>query len=202
MRGKVRQSKGATTSTATARGPRRTAPEDAQGQAMDRLEVMIARLVTQRAALDAAARLVAQLDGPVLEIGLGKGRTYSHLRSLFPEREIYAFDRDLHALPDATPPEGFLLLGDFRDTLTAMAEELHRPAAFAHADIGSEDRDQDAALARAIAGPIVALMAAGGLVLGDRALSHPRLREIDTPKVELPPGIAPWRYFTYRVAEA
>jgi hypothetical protein len=169
---------------------------------MDRLEVMIARLVTQRAALDAAARQVAQLSGPVLEIGLGKGRTYSHLHSLFPDREIYAFDRELHALPDAAPPQGYLRLGDFRDTLAAMAKGPHRPAALAHADIGSEDQAKDAALARDIAGPIVALMAAGGLVLGDRALAHPRLREIDAPKVELPAGIAPWRYFTYRVAEA
>lgn len=173
---------------------------------MDRLEVMIARLLTQRAALDAAARLVAPLDGPVLEIGLGKGRTYSHLRSLLPEREIYAFDRELHALPDVTPPEGYLLLGDFRVTLAAMAKDMAkqrcRPAALAHADIGSEDREKDAALARAIASPVVALMAAGGLVLGDRALPHPRLREIDAPTVALPAGIAPWRYFTYRVAEA
>jgi len=169
---------------------------------MDRLEGMIARLVTQRAALDTAARLVAPLDGPVLEIGLGKGRTYSHLRTLLPEREIYAFDRELHAPPGATPPEGYLLLGDFRETLAAMVERHCRPAALAHADIGSEDREKDAALARAIAGPIVALMAVGGLVLGDRALPHPRLREIDAPTVALPAGIAPWRYFPYRVAEA
>jgi len=172
---------------------------------MNRLEAMIARLLTQRAALDAAARLVASLDGPVLEIGLGKGRTYSHLRGLFPDREIYAFDRDLHAPPDATPPEGRLRLGDFRETLSAMAEDMAQgrigAAALAHADIGSEDLAADAALARDIAGPVVTLMAPGGLVLGDRALSHPRLAEIDAPTAALPAGIAPWRYFAYRVAE-
>lgn len=169
---------------------------------MNRLDDMIARLLTQRAAIDAAARLVAPLEGPVLEIGLGKGRTYSHLRQTFPGREIFAFDKDLHALPDARPPDGYLLLGDFRDTLVQAAGLLKRPAVLAHADIGSEDRRADAALAAAIAAPIVALMAVDGLVVGDRALAHPRLREIAGPKVDLPAGIAPWPYFTYRVAEA
>lgn len=166
---------------------------------MSRLDAMIARLLTQRAALDAAVRQVARLDGPVLEIGLGKGRTYSHLRRALPEREIFAFDKELHAPPDAVPPAPYLRLGDFRDTLPAMAGEIP-PAALAHADIGSEDRQADAALARAIAAPIARLMAEGGLVLSDRALSHPRLREIETPRADLPAGVAPWRYFTYRVA--
>ncbi|MYG53434.1 MAG: hypothetical protein F4204_14125, partial [Rhodospirillaceae bacterium] len=39
-----------------------------------RLERMIARLATQRAVLDWAAERVSGIDGPVLEIGLGKGR--------------------------------------------------------------------------------------------------------------------------------
>jgi S-adenosyl-L-methionine methyltransferase len=168
---------------------------------MDRLEAMIARLVTQRALIDAAVRLAAHLEGPVLEIGLGKGRTYSHLRKAFPDREIFAFDKDLHALPDATPPDPYLVLGDFRDTLAEMAGRAMRPAALAHADIGSEDRPADAALAREIAEPIVALMAVGGLVLSDRALPHRRLHELAAPNVDLPPGIVPWPYFTYRVAE-
>jgi hypothetical protein len=77
------------------------------------LDLMIARLTMQRDCLDLAARLIGDLPGPVLEIGLGKGRTYDHLRRRLPEREIIALDRDLHA-PAAAAPEGDqLVLGEF-----------------------------------------------------------------------------------------
>ena len=169
---------------------------------MNRLDDMIARLLTQRACLDEAARLVAGLPGSVLEIGLGRGRTYSHLRQLFAGREIFAFDWDNRAWPDACPDGGYLVLGDFRQTLPAAAGRLTRPAALAHSDFGSPDRQADAALAQDIAGPIVGLMAPRGLVVSDRPLAHDRLAEIDGPAVDLPAGIGTWPYFLYRVAEA
>ena len=169
---------------------------------MSRLDDMIARLVTQRTYLDAAAGMIAHLEGAVLEIGLGKGRTYSHLRRVFPDREIFAFDKELHAQPNVIATDRHLILGDFRDTLVAMAERLDGLAVLAHADIGSEDRPADAHLARDIAGPIVTLMAADGLVLSDRALPHRRLKAIEPPRVDLPSGIRPWTYFIYRVAKS
>ena len=169
---------------------------------MSRLEAMIARLVTQRAYIGAAARLIGHLDGPVLEIGLGKGRTYSHLKQAFPCREIIAFDKDLHALPDVISADDRLVLGDFRETLPATVRLRERPAALAHADIGSEDRAVDAALAQDIAGPIVDLVAAQGLVLSDRHLPHRHLEALEPPPVDLPAGIGPWPYFMYRVAKS
>ena len=167
---------------------------------MNRLESMISRLITQRACIQAAAGLVAPLPGCVLEIGLGKGRTYSYMRQVFAGREIYAFDREVHALTDATPPDDCLVLGDFRETLSAMAKRQQQPAALAHADIGSDDRPADAALAQAIADPIVQLVVPQGIVLSDRALPHPRLRQTGLPPIELPAGLEPWPYFMYRVA--
>ena len=66
---------------------------------MSRLDSFIRRLVAQRACLDHAAQLIGGLDGAVLELGLGNGRTYDHLRSLFPGREIeYHLGRDLPGL--------------------------------------------------------------------------------------------------------
>ena len=47
---------------------------------MSRLDSFIRRLQAQRACLDRAAELVRDLPGPVVEIGLGNGRTYDHLR--------------------------------------------------------------------------------------------------------------------------
>ena len=118
---------------------------------MDRLEQMIARLVTQRACLDFAAGRLADMPGLILEVGLGKGRTFDHLRHLFPDRDLYAFDRDVHAPPDVVPAADRLILGDFRITLPQAAARLGRTAAFAHADIGTSKRTLDAALAAAIA---------------------------------------------------
>ncbi|TIS81031.1 MAG: hypothetical protein E5W99_19305, partial [Mesorhizobium sp.] len=127
---------------------------------------------------------------PISSTGPGKGRTYSHLRKLFPDRRIIAFDRDLHAPADAAPAGADLVLGDFRETLSALSGCA--PAALAHADFGSEDRARDTAQAGWLAALIDALMAPGGLVVSDRAMQSPRWTPLpfDTPD---------WPYFLWRV---
>ncbi len=162
---------------------------------LDRLERMIERLVTQRACLDFAAEQTAKMPGPVLEVGLGKGRTYDHLRKTLPEREIFAFDRDVHAPADAMPDPERLYLGDFRDSLERAASALGRQAIFAHADIGSENRVRDAALAAAIAPLLNKLVVAGGLVITDRPMICEGWQEVD-----LPAGVGRWPYYIYRVS--
>jgi hypothetical protein len=158
-----------------------------------RLDRMIARMTTQRRALELAAGEIGALPGPVLEIGLGKGRTFSHLRKLFPDRSIIGFDRDLHAPPDATPAAPDLVLGDFRETLPALSgRTAWVPAALAHADFGSEDRARDAAQADWLAGLIDGLMAPGGLVVSDRPMRAGRW-------TALPFDAPDWPYFLWRV---
>ena len=130
----------------------------------DRLTRMIARLETQRACLAWAIDAVADLDGPVLEIGLGKGRTYDYLRHHACERDIQVFDRDVHCPDDVRPPVDRLTLGDFRDTLAAAADRLPPAAALAHADIGSDRSTFATPRGTAIAVQVGALMRPGGLV--------------------------------------
>jgi hypothetical protein len=142
---------------------------------------MIARLTAQRAFLAEACALIAGLPGPVLEVGLGKGRTFDHLRALLPGREIFAFDRDLHAPPGAAPDARHLLLGDFRQTLPAASHALPAPAALAHADFGSEDRVHDAAQAAWLGALLDPLMAAGGIIVSDRMLEVAGWRKLDGP---------------------
>ena len=55
---------------------------------MSRLDSFIRRLEAQRACLNRAADTIRGIDGIVLELGLGNGRTYDHLRALFPDREF------------------------------------------------------------------------------------------------------------------
>lgn len=160
---------------------------------MSRLDSFIRRLQAQRACLDHASRLIDGIPGPVLELGLGNGRTYDHLRTLLPRRDIYAFDRHLAAHPDCIPPESHLVLGDFRETL--LAAPIGAPAALIHADIGSGDSAANAALAAAIAPLVVALLAPNGVLLADQDMSMPGLEPLP-----LPAGVAPGRYFLYRRA--
>ncbi|MBZ0325447.1 MAG: class I SAM-dependent methyltransferase, partial [Alphaproteobacteria bacterium] len=84
---------------------------------MSRLDSAIRRLEAQRACLGAAAAEIRDLPGPVVELGLGNGRTYDHLRDLLPGREIFAFDRQVAAHPDCVPDAAHMVLGDFTETV-------------------------------------------------------------------------------------
>ena len=121
-----------------------------------RLTRMIDRLETQRLCLELAARLIEGLPGPVLEIGLGKGRTYDHLRKILPKREIFVFDRALHAPAEALPDDDHLFHGEFDQTLPEIPKRIGTGAALAHVDIGTDDPKLDAEAAM----PSVALEAA------------------------------------------
>ena len=93
---------------------------------MSRLDSFIRRLEAQRACLNRAAELIRGIDGIVLELGLGNGRTYDHLRELFPDRDIYVCERRVAAHPDCVPPPERLILGDMRETLPAAARPVWR----------------------------------------------------------------------------
>jgi hypothetical protein len=153
---------------------------------------MIARLTTQQACIDLAARLIADQPGVVLEIGLGKGRTLDHMREVMPEREIFAFDRFVHAPAAVVPDDDHLFLGDFQDTLAAPPDALKGQAVFAHADIGSEDRAADAVLAPIVADLLARWLRPGAVVATDREMN----RQGWQPLPDL--SAMPWPYFIYR----
>lgn len=160
----------------------------------DLLSRMIARLRAQRACLRFAGSAIAELPGPILEIGLGKGRTYDFLRTQFPDRKIFAFDRSVHCADEVRPDADHLVLGEFLVTLRAHAARMGRSAALAHADIGSGDAERDAELAAAIAPLIHGLVRDQALVLTDRSMSMPEW--VSQP---LPPDAGDWPYYIYRV---
>ena len=155
---------------------------------------MIARLQTQRACIDFAALEIRDLPGPVLEVGLGKARTYDRLRRMFPERAIFAFDRAIECRPELQPDSTHVYLGDFLDTLPDAARRLGRGAALAHVDAGSLDEARDAALAESLAPLLNALVSPGGFVLSDRAMAHSTW----SSKM-LPRDAKGWPYFIYQV---
>ena len=160
---------------------------------MSRLDSFIRRLQAQRACLDHATDLIADLPGPVLELGLGNGRTFDHLRANLPDREIFVFEREVAAHPECIPDAAHLLLGEFRETLPTAAAHLDRPAAMAHADIGSGDVTATAALAAFVGPALAALLRPGAIMVSDQALAVPMWRELGVPA-----GVDTGRFFMYR----
>lgn len=159
---------------------------------MSRLDSFIRRLEAQRACLDLVAARIADLSGPVLELGLGNGRTYDHLRELLPAREIFVFEREIRAHPADRPDPQHLFMGDFRDTLPGAGHRLPGKAALAHADIGSGDREATAELARWLSDALPPLLCAGAWVVADQPLRRHCL--VPQP---LPNGVTPNRYSLY-----
>jgi hypothetical protein len=140
---------------------------------MSRLDFMIIRLVAQRALLEEAARLIAGLPGCVFELGLGSGRTFDHLRKLFPDREIFAFDRTIAAHPKCIPDGDHMVLGEIRETLVFCGPRIPEKPALIHIDLGSIDPTQDLITRHWLSPLIAEWTAPGSLVLADRPLDGP-----------------------------
>ena len=160
---------------------------------MSRLHSFIQRVQAQRACLDAAAAMIGDKPGVVLELGLGNGRTYDHLREILPGREIFVFDREIAAHPDCRPDADHAFLGDFRETLPLAAKTLGGRVALIHGDIGSGNKEATAALARAIAPLLPPFLMPGALVISDQRLDVPGARPMKLPE-NLPEG----RYYMLR----
>lgn len=163
---------------------------------MSRLHSFIARLQAQKLLLEMAAAELEiaedKLPGPVIELGLGNGRTYDHLRQLLPGRRIIAFDRALAANPKSTPPMEDFILGDIRMTGPAFAERCGPVAALLHTDLGIGVEADDAVLQSWLPLLVVALVRRAGLVISSSSLEHPALEAR-----ALPPEVPAGRYYAY-----
>jgi len=160
---------------------------------LSRLDSNIRRLLAQRDCLNLAAALVRDLPGPVLELGLGNGRTFDHLREILPGREIFVFERSVAAHPECIPDAEHLVLGDIERTLPAAAGRFGKRVALLHSDIGTGEAARNARVAAFIAAQLPALMRPGGIVVADQELRAPQAEPL-----ALPAGVKPGRYFLYR----
>ncbi len=157
---------------------------------MSRLDSMLRRLTAQRDGLNWAAAAISGVDGDVLDLGLGNGRSYDHLRSLLPERRIWVIDRVLQCHPSCVPPEQDFLQGEAEPMLARLAAGGHR-LALLHYDLGFGVKEQDVAEAARLSPAMARVVAPGGIVISGQPLIG--LREIDGPA-----GIPEGRYMFYR----
>lgn len=157
---------------------------------MSRLDSFIRRLTAQRDILNEIVALVDGTEGPVMEFGLGNGRTYDHLREHFPDRRIIAFDREVRSYSASTPPSEDVITGDIRESGQAF---LGVGAALAHADIGTGHDDIDAITLTWLPQLMVGVLTKGGIAVSGLPLDRAELESLP-----LPPGIKEGRYFLYR----
>ena len=162
---------------------------------MSRLDSFIRRLMAQRACIDHAAQLIRDVPGPVVELGLGNGRTYDHLRETLRGREIYVLERLVAAHPDCVPPEPYLILGDARETLPQLWDKLPGLAALAHLDLGTGEVDANRRLAAEISPLLAPLMRANAVIISEPPLELP-----GWVALPLPMGVREGRYHLYRVS--
>ncbi len=165
-----------------------------ESRPVSRLDSFIRRVTAQRECLNLAARLISDVPGPVLEFGLGNGRTYDHLRELFPDRDVYVFDRRVAAHPECIPDDDHMILGDISETLPSGQARIKAPAALAHCDLGTGVKSDNEALAAYIGPRLAPLMIPGGLIVSDQEYQVDGWVSLD-----LPDGVQPGRYHIYRV---
>src|SRR5262245_31340443 len=139
---------------------------------MSRLDSHIRQKIAQRDAIDLAARRLGGRGGPIVEFGLGTGRSYSHLVERFPDREIFCFDRRDVAHPRSRPPADRFYVGELETVLADRA--LH--ARFAarvillHLDLGSGG-PEDETVPELVVERTHGWLAPGAVVLSDQDLT-------------------------------
>ncbi len=159
---------------------------------MSRLDSAISRLMTLRVCLDWATAAIALRPGPVMEFGLGNGRSYDHLRAHLPGRDIHVFDRRIDAHPDCIPPADRMWLGDFRQTARAAVRRFAGQAALIHGDVGSGDDAASQALSAELAPYWAALLQDDGLLVSDQPIGAAEFALLPLP------GGEAGRYFLLR----
>lgn len=158
---------------------------------MSRLESMRRRLTAQIDGLNWAAADVAPRRGDVVELGLGNGRTYDHLREIMPHRRIWVVDRQMRAHPSCVPPADDFLEGEATSMLRRIIRAGH-PVILAHYDLSKGVPEADAELAASISPLLEELVTPGGLVVSGQMLPH-------LTRIKGPGLIEPDRYFFYRI---
>ncbi|NRB34697.1 MAG: hypothetical protein HRU31_08095 [Rhodobacteraceae bacterium] len=158
---------------------------------MSRLDSFLRRMGAQRDSLNWVAPRLEGLEGDVIEMGLGNGRTYDHLRELFPDRRIWVIDRALNCHPSCVPPEELFLQGEAEH----MLDDLHARgvrAALIHYDFGSGTDMVDQAESRRLSPHLAQVVVPGGYVVSGQPMAG-------MTQMKGPDHVDPARYMIYQL---
>lgn len=158
---------------------------------MSRLDSMMRRLAAQRDGLEWGHAQAADVKGDYVDMGLGNGRTYDHLRAIAPDRRIWVIDRILQCHPSCVPPEQDFLQGEAEAMLKKLAATGAK-IVLAHYDFGFGEKEKDVAEAARLSPMIADIMAPGGVLISGQPL-------VGFEQVRGPETVAPERYCFYKV---
>jgi len=150
---------------------------------------MMRRLSAQRDGLEWAAEQTRDMKGDALDMGLGNGRTYDHLREIL-DRRIWVIDRVLQCHPSCVPPKQDFLEGEAEEMLEKLAA-MSAKIVIAHYDFGFGVKEKDVAEAARLSPAIARVMVSGGVIVSGQPLAG--FQAVDGPV-----GIAKDRYYFYR----
>ncbi|MEO0390765.1 MAG: class I SAM-dependent methyltransferase [Pseudomonadota bacterium] len=156
---------------------------------MSRLESFRRRLTAQIEGLNWAMAQTADIAGDILELGLGNGRTYSHLRE-YGNRRVWAVDQVLQCHPNSTPPQQDFLHGDAGTMMQKLLQE-GRTFGLIHSDLGNGNKEMSAQLHIDLSPLIAALAMPGGLVVSQEPL-------VGLTQIDGPASVPAERYNFYR----
>ena len=157
---------------------------------MSRLESMMRRLAAQKTGLEWCVEQTEKIKGDFVEIGLGNGRSYDHIREIAPNKKIWVLDRILQCHPSCVPPEDSFLQGEANEVMIQMKKDNIR-IALTHYDFGVGIKDKDEAEAAALSPLIKDIMVEDGLLMSCQPLVG--FKQIEGP-AEIPAG----RYYFYK----
>ncbi len=156
---------------------------------MSRLDSVLRRLAAQRDGLEWAAQQTKNLKGDALDMGLGNGRTYDHLREIL-DRRIWVIDRVLQCHPSCIPPAKDFLQGEAEAMLDRLAAN-NAQIVLAHYDFGFGVKEKDVAEAARLSPAIARVMVPNGIIVSGQPL-------IGFEQVDGPSSIAKDRYCFYK----
>lgn len=163
---------------------------------MSRLDNFIARMQAQRLLLDDECarlnRLGADFAGPVIELGLGNGRTFDHLRQQLVGRRIVVFERDPRPNERSRPPAADLIVGEIADAAARFVDGHGSIATLVHADLGDGTEVYNEELRGWLPAVCAGLLRSGGRVVTSTELRHQSLQPIAIAAEAARGG-----YFTY-----
>jgi hypothetical protein len=157
---------------------------------MSRLDSFLRRMSAQRDGLNWIAPRLNDINGDIIEMGLGNGRTYDHLRELFPTRRIWVIDREINCHPSCVPPADLFLQGEAEAGLNQLADQGVR-VALIHYDFGSGTDSVDQAESQRLSPLLAKVLAKGGYAISGQPLTG--FSQFDGPA-----DIDPSRYMFYK----
>ncbi|MDE2166190.1 MAG: hypothetical protein KGJ66_07620 [Alphaproteobacteria bacterium] len=158
---------------------------------MSALDMLIRRLMAQRASIERAADLVTMLEGPAILLGLGDGAALDHLCEVARKRGIIVFDKGPIA-DGAAQRASECVEGDPRETLPRNWERLKRSVALALINLPITDETR---LAAEVAPLVAPILRPGAVVLSEIALELPGWEALPPPE-----GVREGRHHLYRAS--